>query len=69
MNDLVSISLAIMGYMVYSSARHTRQLAMLMKQQTDRLIADGNARLERYMQTMGVTVGQIFELVRQAQTP
>ena len=52
MTDLISIAamgvvgLAIIGYMIRSSAQEARELGILMKQQTDQLITEGNKRLE-----------------------
>ncbi len=43
---LVFFSLTLIGYMIHVSSANVREQAMLMKQQTDRLISEGNKRLE-----------------------
>ena len=52
MNDLFSIAamgilgLTVIGYMSRHSAQEARELSVLMKQQTDKIISEGNKRLE-----------------------
>ncbi len=77
MNELVmfiptAVSILVLGlfiaYQIRSSSREVREQSMVIKQQTDRLIVEGNKRLEagmaeshKILKEIGLTNRQIFD--------